>query len=651
MKKALLILLLLVVLSISVSASGLWDIPNLFVKAGNFLYPRGNESLNVTGGGANISATNYLNASGALNWIRPENIFDVDLENICLPGEFCPFVLITGDNMTGPLQIENDGTNVGLIINQDGNGIGLSIDSEATTAGTYALSVETGGGATTADFRTGSNNFVQLAIAGDSTRTNWFYRDLTSATTNGPLLFIEQDNNGDDQNVLNIQQDGNGTALRVLQSGILRNGENALQVTSGVAQINHELVEFRQQSASTTSGVFKIQQDGSGYGLTIDENGNGNPLVIDNIGTSADIITGTNQILRIVPNNNITQIGDAGTTSRSLTANDDLFVSGKFEADGISYFDNEVFFRDFVHYDVDDITYLTMRGINDDGIHFSVRGGTNRANYNVILTTWENRLKDNDHDTLSSDPRFYFQGSADPDVDNTRWGYISHEQNSTLNIVTGGDTNLTFTPGSGLTKFIGNLTVDDIGSIVNPVNQIYATNINVTNLGGLSIIQVNADMNFTNGIIYLSDFSTSSTGGALVVKRSNANGALFGIENDIAGANPTSGAGYVTIQDCGNYTVDAHSSEDTNNPSSVVHHLRGCIAKEIWRLNAGNTSSSFGFERSLNNFILKLNRSTVEVIGANLTLPDVTNLTTTAKYLCLDDVTGVVYKKTTGCDA
>ena len=48
----------------------------------------------------NVSAINYRNASGALNWIRPENIYDVDYENICLPGESCPFAFnISGTNV------------------------------------------------------------------------------------------------------------------------------------------------------------------------------------------------------------------------------------------------------------------------------------------------------------------------------------------------------------------------------------------------------------------------------------------------------------------------------------------------------------------------------------------------------------------------
>ena len=46
-----------------------------------------------------IIARSYRNASGALNWIKPENIYDVDYENIC-SGDTCPFAFnISGSNI------------------------------------------------------------------------------------------------------------------------------------------------------------------------------------------------------------------------------------------------------------------------------------------------------------------------------------------------------------------------------------------------------------------------------------------------------------------------------------------------------------------------------------------------------------------------
>lgn len=47
----------------------------------------------------NISAPNYLNGSGSKEWIRPENIADVDYEDIC-SGDSCPFAWnISGTNV------------------------------------------------------------------------------------------------------------------------------------------------------------------------------------------------------------------------------------------------------------------------------------------------------------------------------------------------------------------------------------------------------------------------------------------------------------------------------------------------------------------------------------------------------------------------
>lgn len=45
------------------------------------------------------------------------------------------------------------------------------------------------------------------------------------------------------------------------------------------------------------------------------------------------------------PAGQITQIGDAGATSRGLVANDDLFVSGKLEVDGVAEFETDANFR------------------------------------------------------------------------------------------------------------------------------------------------------------------------------------------------------------------------------------------------------------------------------------------------------------------
>jgi hypothetical protein len=58
--------------------------------------------------------------------------------------------------------------------------------------------------------------------------------------------------------------------------------------------------------------------------------------------TDGVIATGTGNLQLLPATGNITQVGDAGSTSHSLAANDDLFVSGKFEVDGLAFFDGGI---------------------------------------------------------------------------------------------------------------------------------------------------------------------------------------------------------------------------------------------------------------------------------------------------------------------
>ncbi len=154
-----------------------------------------------------------------------------------------------------------------------------------------------------------------------------------------------------------------------------------------------------------------------------------------------------------------------------------------------------------------------------------------------------------------------------------------------------------------------------------------------------------------NGILKLPTVLELSPQGSTVLRRNhvtNVVGVKFGIGNDKADISDESGAGYVTIQDCGNYTVDAHSSLDTNDPSNVVHHLRGCLISEKWRLHP-NDSSTFNFEGGVDNSIFQINRSEVTVQGANFSIEDLEVRTETGNFLCID-TKGIIYAKTSACN-
>jgi len=122
------------------------------------------------------------------------------------------------DTPTAELEVVGDGTGNGLFIDQDGDGVGLLIDTEATNQTNYGIDVRTGQGADLANFEVSSNQIVRFS-GENKARGNWFYRNLNSSETVGPLVFIEQDNSGDDQNALNIQQDGTGASISITQNG------------------------------------------------------------------------------------------------------------------------------------------------------------------------------------------------------------------------------------------------------------------------------------------------------------------------------------------------------------------------------------------------------------------------------------------------
>ncbi|MCK5281872.1 MAG: hypothetical protein KAK00_00520 [Nanoarchaeota archaeon] len=115
-------------------------------------------------------------------------------------------VRTTGDTITGTVTID-----------QDTDAISLNIDSEATSNHLIFT--------TKTDANTGSCFWGQddsattitklIGSKATSSGSNLFLRNLASANTTGPVVQIEQDNAGDDQNALNLQNDGSGNGIFV----------------------------------------------------------------------------------------------------------------------------------------------------------------------------------------------------------------------------------------------------------------------------------------------------------------------------------------------------------------------------------------------------------------------------------------------------
>jgi len=218
----------------------------------------------VGNSGSNVTLVREDTSGTSSNWFY---------RNISSATTAGPVMLIEQDAATddqNALNIQQDGTGVGLWVNQNGNGYGLYVDSEATSGGTYGLLVETGLGANCARFTMSSDRFSILAL--DDTQTvgaNWFYRnELTAVSQDAPVVRIEQDNAGDAGVALYVQQDGTGRAIYATDDiettgqiyadrGVFNNGgtNNALALTSTDAGVNITMED------DTTTAAIALHRD------------------------------------------------------------------------------------------------------------------------------------------------------------------------------------------------------------------------------------------------------------------------------------------------------------------------------------------------------------------------------------------------------
>lgn len=112
----------------------------------------------------------------------------------------------------------------------------------------------------------------------------------------------------------------------------------AVDVTKGNVRVGYHQIE------STNTSYLKIK-NAAGNSLDV--------LYARNLLASGEvsligggpITTSSNGNLQLLPDGTgITKVGDAGNTSHSLDTNDDLFVTGQLEVDGITYHDNFIYF-------------------------------------------------------------------------------------------------------------------------------------------------------------------------------------------------------------------------------------------------------------------------------------------------------------------
>lgn len=118
-------------------------------------------------------------------------------------------------------------------------------------------------------------------------------------------------------------------------------------------------------------------------------------------------------------------IGDAGSTSHTLTADDDLFVSGKIEVDGAAYFDGNYFLNGaaggrarllLTHADAAGLAIYSDSASDQGFIGLSEL----HAGRQLIISDYSWRERNFDHATQTN-PTLYVHSATDPDSDNTEW--------------------------------------------------------------------------------------------------------------------------------------------------------------------------------------------------------------------------------------
>ena len=151
-----------------------------------------------------------------------------------------------------------------LLIDQDTDAIGLNIDSEATTAANYGLQCVTGGGAIAALISCGAtaNGAFYAGCPNNQSYAGSFVfvRDLAAASTDGSVVYIHQDNAGDDQPALEILQDGTGYAL--LATGNVRFDGDATITGTTTYEGNIVIPDAGYIGSASDTDAIQIEADG-----------------------------------------------------------------------------------------------------------------------------------------------------------------------------------------------------------------------------------------------------------------------------------------------------------------------------------------------------------------------------------------------------
>lgn len=152
--------------------------------------------------------------------------------------------------------------------------------------------------------------------------------------------------------------------------------------------------------------------------------------------TAGGQITSTaNGNVDITPNGSgYVTIGDAGAGSFGTPTNDDLFVAGRIENDGLFLSDGGI--------RINNNMFLTLGASNDSRVEYDLASAADTVQWylpnsslGIVFTDIDYLNKDHDH-ALQSNPTIFIHDDTDPDVTNNKW--ISFSHNGTGGTITTG---------------------------------------------------------------------------------------------------------------------------------------------------------------------------------------------------------------------
>ena len=185
-------------------ASGLTNSPVAYIKQDNSEDDQYALAIEQDGSGGGVSITQSgLPAGTGNNVLKVASDADLDSRDLVS-------FQATGNSSQSVLKLIQDNaasSGNALIVDNDGEGEAIYIDSESESNAVISWN------------QNGGNSVGKLGYISSPVATNWFLRNVASDISASPVVLIEQDNAGDDQNAIEVQQDGTGLNIGLSGTG------------------------------------------------------------------------------------------------------------------------------------------------------------------------------------------------------------------------------------------------------------------------------------------------------------------------------------------------------------------------------------------------------------------------------------------------